>query len=136
MVGKECAKKNFQKDKLQKDVCQHFYPLNTYYEDEFMKDQLNIVQIVCPFCKYSGKVYKVRDHVLKECELDGKNVSCPFPECKEIMKRKDLRNHLLTGSEKHVDLLKGYGLDCYLTIYVDALAKRYADLTKKEVKGI
>ena len=135
MVGKECAKKNFKKETLQKDVCQHFYPLNTYYEDEFMKDQLNIVTLLCPFCKFSGKVYKVREHILKDCDLDGRKVNCPFPECKETMKRKELRSHLLSQTEKHVKLLKGYGLDSYLSLYVDALASRYADVTKNEVKG-
>lgn len=135
MVGKECAKKNFDKEKLQKIVCPHFYPLNTYFEDEFMKNQLDIVLITCPFCSFSSTVYKVRKHVLEECELDGKNVSCPFPECKKVTKRRDLRKHLLTETEKHINLLKGYGLNCYLTIYVNALSQRYKDLTKEDVKG-
>ena len=82
MAGKECVKNNFDKEKLQKDICKDFWPLNAYYEDEFMKDQLNIVTITCPFCPFTGLVYKVRKHVLEECELDGKEVSCPFPECK------------------------------------------------------
>ena len=136
LVGKDCAKKNFDKEKLRKAVCDQFQPLNAFYDDEFMKDQLNVVIITCPFCNFNNNVFRVRKHVLEECELDGKNVSCPFPECKENMKRKDLRKHLLTDAEKHVNLLKGYGLDCYLNLYVEALAQRYKDLTIGEVKGI
>ena len=52
------------------------------------------------------------------------------------MKRRDVRSHLLTAVKQHVDLLKGYGLDCYLSLYVDALSQKYTDLSKSEVKGI
>lgn len=136
LAGKECVKKRFNKETLQKEICQYFYPLNTYFEDEFMKDQLNQFTITCPFCPFSGKIFRVREHVLKECELDGRTVQCPFPECKVSVKRKDLRQHLLSQVSKHVEMLKGYGLDCYINLYVESLARRYEDLTTKEVKGI
>lgn len=135
LIGKECAKKNFSKEKIQKG-CPNFQPLNIFCENEFVKDELNNIVITCPFCAFTDKIFRVRKHVLQECQLDGKMIPCPFPECKEIFKRSVLRTHLLDQIEKHLNLLKDYGLDTYLKTYIEVLAEKYNTLTKDEVKGI
>lgn len=136
LIGKSCAKRKFsQKESIQK-YCPNFQSLNIFYENDFCKDELNKIAISCPFCDFAGSVFRVRAHVLEECALDGKVVACPFPECKELVQRRDLRAHLLKQKEKHHDFLKSYGLDDYLKVYVDALVNKYDDLTKNEVKGI
>lgn len=136
LIGKGCAKQSFAKNENIKKYCANFQSLNVFYENDFYKDELNKIVITCPFCNFSDSVFRVRAHVLEECELDGKLVPCPFPECKEIVKRQDLRTHLLKQKEKHHNFLKNYGLDDYLKIYVEALVNKYEELTKNEVKGV